>query len=83
MSSEEQVVEQNGSEAVQAPAQKAPELTINDLIAIRNLIDIVTTRGVFKANELSSVGILFDRLTVFLEAATKKETPASQGEQNG
>lgn len=82
MSSNEQVVEQNGNENVsnEQQASKGPELTLNDLAAIRNLIEVVTARGVFKANELSSVGVLFDRLTVFLEASSKKDAPAPQGE---
>ena len=82
MSSEEQVLEQNGADPVaqEQPAAKAPELTINDLLALRNLIEVVTARSAFKANELSSVGILFDRLNAFLEASTKKEIPANQGE---
>jgi len=82
MNSNETVAEQNGAEAVtkeQQPA-KNPELTLNDLVAIRNLIEVVTTRGAFKANELSSVGVLFDRLTVFLESLNKKDAPAPQGE---
>lgn len=83
MNSEEQVVEQNGANpAVEQDQQsaKSPELTINDLAALRNMIEVVTARGAFKANELSSVGVLFDRLTSFLEASTKKETPTTQGE---
>jgi hypothetical protein len=49
---------------------------------MRNLIDVVTTRGAFKANELSSVGVLFDKLNAFLEAAQKQAAPAApaQGE---
>lgn len=82
MSSEEQVLEQNGVEPVaeEQTTAKAPELTINDLMALRNLIEVVTARSAFKANELSSVGILFDRLTAFLEASTKKDAPTNQGE---
>lgn len=82
MSSNEQTVEQNGAEAVNGEQQtaKGPELTLNDLAALRNMIEVVTARGAFKANELSSVGVLFDRLTVFLEASSKKDAPATQGE---
>jgi hypothetical protein len=80
MSTEEQVVEQNGAEAVAQPEATAPtaapDLNLNDLLAMRNLIDVVTTRGAFKANELSSVGVLFDKLNVFLEAAQKQSAPA-------
>lgn len=62
--------------------QKNPELNLNDLIAMRNLIDVVTQRGVFKANELSSVGVLYDKLNSFLEASqkTQEEQQPPQGE---
>lgn len=63
--------------------QQNPELNLNDLLAMRNLIDVVTQRGAFKANELSSVGILYDKLNAFLEASKKsqEEQPApEQGE---
>lgn len=55
----------------------SPELNLNDLTAMRNLIDVVTQRGVFKANELSAVGVLYDKLSAFLEASQKQqEVPA-------
>lgn len=77
----EQVVEQNGAEtAPEVAPVTQPELNINDLVAMRNLIDVVTQRGAFKANELSSVGVLFDKLNNFVEAATK--TQQAQQEQS-
>ena len=76
------MTEQNG---VETPAETAPvaapELNINDLIAMRNVIDVVTKRGAFQANELSSVGQLFDKLNTFLDAAQKAQPAApAQGE---
>jgi hypothetical protein len=79
---EQDVTEQNGVEAATetAPAA-APELNINDLIAMRSVIDVVTKRGAFQANELSSVGQLFDKLNAFLDAAQKAQPAApAQGE---
>lgn len=79
---EQVVTEQNGVETPSetAPAA-APELNINDLIAMRNVIDVVTKRGAFQANELSSVGQLFDKLNTFLDAAQKAQPAApAQGE---
>jgi hypothetical protein len=69
----EQVTEQTTTEAAQQPAKAAPDLNLNDLTAMRNLIDVVTQRGAFKANELSSVGVLFDKLNAFLEAANQAQ----------
>jgi hypothetical protein len=70
-------------ESTAQPVQSAPnpELTINDLSAMRNLIEVVSVRGAFKANELTAVGTLFDKLTVFLNAAQKAQE--QNGEQNG
>lgn len=54
------------------------ELTINDLINIRNLIDVVSTRGAFKATELTSVGYLFDKLNLFVNSAVKQQEESAQ-----
>ena len=57
--------------AAQAPAEEAPDLTINDLSGIRSVIDVATQRGAFKAAELEAVGKIYNRLDKFLAAATK------------
>jgi hypothetical protein len=57
-----------------------PELNLNDLAAIRSLIEVVTQRGAFKANELSSVGVLFDKINAFLEAAQAAQSKTPEGE---
>jgi hypothetical protein len=73
-------VEQPNAET--SPAGAPPvELNINDLAAIRNLIEVVTQRGVFKATELSSVGVLFDKLNAFLNAA-QAQSQAQQPNQD-
>lgn len=37
-------------------------ISINDLIMIANIIDVASTRGAFKAEELSEVGAVYDRI---------------------
>ena len=64
----------------EAQAAPAPDLNLNDLAAIRNLIEVVTQRGAFKANELSSAGVLYDKLSAFLNAA-QAQSQAQQQEQ--
>ena len=44
------------------------QITISDLDQIKNIIDVASSRGAFRANELSQVGITYDRLTAFLDA---------------
>jgi hypothetical protein len=46
----------------------SPQITIEDLITIKNLIDVSCSRGAFKADEMSSVGEVYDKLTGFLNS---------------
>lgn len=53
--------------------QVGPDLNVNDLNAIRSIIDVATQRGAFKASELEAVGKIYNRLNSFLESVTKKD----------
>lgn len=71
-----------------AEGQAPAELTINDLNAIKTIIDVASTRGAFRANEMESVGKVFNKLNSFLESVTPKQAegeapaaPADQGAQ--
>lgn len=65
----------------QAPAaQEAPaaapassDLNINDLVALKSIIEVASQRGAFKASELEAVGKTFNKLNTFLESVSKKE----------
>ena len=59
--------------ATEAPAAQGPDLNISDLLAIKNIIEVATSRGAFKAAELEAVGKSFNKLNAFLEAVSKKE----------
>lgn len=65
------------------------QITIADLDTIKNIIDLACTRGAFRGGEISQVGAVYDKLTVFLEAviaqakaqeASTAEAGATQGE---
>jgi hypothetical protein len=69
----------------QAPAQdaqqdQANDLTINDLAAMKNIIDLGSQRGAFKPNEMVAVGTIYNKLTNFLEQVQKQaEAQKAQG----
>ena len=44
-------------------------LTITDLATLRNIVDLASSRGAFRANELREVGEVYDRLNQFVEAS--------------
>jgi len=57
---------------------ESPSLALTDLVLLLNLIRMTSERGAIKAEELSAVGIVYDKLLKFLEAsgAINKQTPA-------
>ena len=64
------------------------QITIADLDTIKNIIDLACTRGAFRGAELRQVGIVYDKLTVFLaavieQAKAQQESNADAGETQG
>jgi hypothetical protein len=58
------------SETTEAQApQSAPNLTIADLIMVAQIFQRGASAGIFRAEELKSVGDFYDRLIKFLESA--------------
>ena len=76
-------VEQNTEEQVQAQAPAAQDanndLTINDLNAMKVIIDIASSRGAFKPNEYAAVGQTYTKLTTFLDQVAKQAETAKTG----
>jgi len=72
-------------EVAQAPAEgeaqaATPDLTVNDLQALKAIIDVCTQRGAFRANELASVGTVFNRLNAFLDHIAPQQKEGAQAE---
>ena len=61
----------------QAQEQSGAELTVQDLQAIKQIIDVATQRGAFKGNELMSIGQVYNKLDTFLTQVSQQQ---SQGE---
>jgi len=74
--------ENKTEETVPAPesGQEAPaaELTVQDLNAIKQIIDVASQRGAFKPNEMTVVGSTYTKLETFLNAVAEQGQP--QGE---
>ncbi len=50
-------------------APEAPNLSIQDLLMVVQTLQVVSQRGAFRAEELSNIGGLYDRLVAFLTAS--------------
>lgn len=53
---------------------EAAQLTINDLVAMKSIIDIASQRGAFKPNEMTVVGQTYTKLMTFLEAVKQQSS---------
>ena len=64
------------TEEVMAPEgaeeQAAPQLSLQDIATMVQIIDIVSRRGGFEGQELEAVGGLRNRVVAFLNAAAPK-----------
>jgi hypothetical protein len=75
MTDQVQQPEDTGAEGEQA----TNDLSINDLNAMKVIIDIASSRGAFKPNEMMAVGQTYTKLTSFLDAVTKQQASQSTG----
>ena len=62
-------VQETATPAAQEPSN---ELNINDLNAMKVIIDIASSRGTFKPNEMVAVGQTYAKLTSFLDQVAKQ-----------
>ena len=61
------------------------QLTITDMVSIKNIIDATCTRDAFKASEMKQVGELYEKLGLFIEsvqAQAVEQSANTQGEAN-
>ena len=68
---------------------EAPEevqLTIGDISTVKTIIEIASSKGAFKAEELHVVGLTYDRITKWLLAnqppKDAEETSTAKGDEN-
>jgi hypothetical protein len=63
-------------------------ITVADLNLLKNIIDLASTRGAFRAGEMKQIGEVYEKLNAFLEAvvaqaAAQEAVPAEAGEPKG
>jgi hypothetical protein len=60
------------------------QLTVADMASIKGIIEAACTRGAFRAAEMSTVGEIYNKLSLFVEqtAAQLQQEPPQQGEEN-
>jgi hypothetical protein len=71
--------EQKKQPEATAPTQPSAELTVQDLNALKQIIDVASQRGTFKPSEMVVVGQTYNKLEAFL-AAVASQQPKKEGE---
>lgn len=72
--------EQPQKEAAAVQQQSAADLTVQDLQALKAIIDVASQRGAFKPNEMMTVGQVYTKLEQFLESVAQQQGSQSPGE---
>jgi hypothetical protein len=61
------------TDQVEEKQEAAAELNINDLNAMKVIIDVASQRGAFKPNEMELIGKTYNKLTTFLDSVAKQQ----------
>ena len=73
--SENTTVEAEVAATPETSEAQGPDLTVQDLQALKSIIDVASQRGAFKPNEMMTVGQTYGKLETFL-AAVAQQQPA-------
>lgn len=55
-------------------------ITLNDLLLVRNIINVASRRGAFSAEEFSTIGTVYNKVDGFLKVHLKKMQDEETGE---
>lgn len=72
-------VQENKEIGAEQAQEGTNDLNINDLNAMKVIIDIASSRGAFKPNEMMAVGQTYNKLTAFLDQVAKQAEASKQG----
>ena len=58
------------------------QIKITDLIVIKNIIDLACSRGAFRADEMKSIGDVYDKLATFVNSVISRAEASIAEEEN-
>jgi hypothetical protein len=58
------------------------QIKITDLIVIKNIIDLACSRGAFRADEMKSIGDVYDKLAIFVNSVISRAEATIAEEEN-
>jgi hypothetical protein len=67
-------MEDQTTETQNTETPAAPSLALSDLVLLLNLVRVTAERGAIKADEMSAVGLVYEKLFKFLQASGAVQT---------
>ena len=61
------------TETTETTEASAPQLSVQDLVTLRSCLELGSQRGAWRANELTAVGAVYEKLSAFLQSLLPKE----------
>jgi len=68
-------------ETVETTEAQATGLSIQDVLVLRQCVEVAAQRGAYKAEEMTTIGATYDRLTKWLEAHMPAPDNESESEE--
>ncbi len=59
--------------------QQGADLSVQDLQALKTIIDVASSRGAFKPNEMVQIGQTYNKLDSFLAAVAAQQPQSPEG----
>tara|TARA_B100000900_G_scaffold232247_1_gene197254 strand:+ start:2692 stop:3003 length:312 start_codon:yes stop_codon:yes gene_type:complete len=76
-----EVEEQVAPESTAEEGQQVPEsIGLNDLQLLAQIVDLATQRGAFRGNELTQIGVVYDKLSSFLGYVAEQQAQAQDAD---
>jgi hypothetical protein len=57
-------------------------LSINDIMLLKQIVEVASSRGAFRADELSTVGEVYNKVTAWLQSVTPEESEEETEEES-
>jgi hypothetical protein len=62
--------------------QNSTDLNIQDLATMKAIIDLASERNAFKPSEMAAVGIVYNKLDIFLKAVEEQARAAKEAQES-
>ena len=76
MAKEDKTVSNEEAVNQEQPGTPVESISLRDLDQIAQIIDLATTRGAFRGQELATIGALYDKLATFLNSVKEQQEAA-------